>query len=225
MESDFLKTDIGRSLEWGLWEDLFDSDVIHHHFPLTGFGYPDDATNGSGSVGIAGGVGGGYVRTGTTSGSEALLRLHAKPPGIRPYTFDRRLMFKVDCVIADASAMEGSLTVNQTGWGEDWTDNHIGFYILNDELHISVADGTTHNHSQVETFAAGDTFTLKAKHYPGDRVEFWVNGTYEGELTSNLPSGTMKENGNILTVYLTNDEAVDKRIEPVTELWFLQLED
>jgi len=31
MESDFLKSDIGGSLEWGLWEDLFDSDVIWWH--------------------------------------------------------------------------------------------------------------------------------------------------------------------------------------------------
>jgi len=224
MASDFLKSDIGRSLEWGLLEDLIDSDAIFWNEPLESWANPSAATNDTGAAGTA--TGGGYVRTGTTSGSDALLELH--PGGydyvIRSYTFDKPIVWKTTCRLTDASAQEGGIGVGRVGWAGDYSSwNNFGFYIINDELHMNVCDGATQNHSLIQTFATGDEFVLEAKHYPGDRVDFYVNGSSVGSLSSNLPSGDIYRS-QILSATLTNTEAADKRIEPIPEVMYLQKE-
>lgn len=60
---------------------------------------------------------------------------------------------------------------------------------------------------------------------PGDRAIFWIDGAKQGELTSNLPSGLMSAPVKLFSVYITNDEAVDKRIEYAQQFQFLQLEE
>jgi len=223
MESDFLKSDIGGSLEWGLWEDLFDSEAIYHHIMLASYANPRTYTSDTGDTVIY--EDGWGVRTGTTSGSVAEMNaMRGGNPGVKPqYTWDRRRMFKVVVNLQNDVNQEGLIAIG----GEPvagLAEEHVGFYILNDEIHISVADGATHNHSLVRSFTAGANFLFKAKLWPGNRAEFWIDGTKEGELTSNLPSGTSRAE-RPLTIYVTNTAAADKRIEPVDELWFLQLED
>lgn len=132
---------------------------------------------------------------------------------------------KVTTGIQDASLMEGGFAHGRVGWNEDFTPEHVGFYILNDEIHMSVADGATHNHSLATTFTAGEVHTFMAELKPGDRAIFWIDGAKQGELTSNLPSGLMSAPVKLFSVYITNDEAVDKRIEYAQQFQFLQLEE
>jgi len=226
VESDFLKTEIGRSLEWGLLEDLIDSEVIFWNISLASWQKPSTATNGTGTCGVDWDSGG-YVRTGDTSGSDALLQLSTGGESeavIRNYSFDKPIVWKAFCRFEDATEQEGGISVGRIGWDGDFSSwNNFGFYIINDELHMNVCDGSTQNHSLIQTFSAGDSFVLKAKHYPGDRVDFYVNGSNVGSLSSNLPSGDLWR-AYVLTCYLTNTEAVDKRIEPITEFMYLQKE-
>jgi len=206
-------------------EDLFDSEVLYYEVPLATWGNLKTDTSGSGSAGAS--SQGHYVRSGTTSGSNARIHTTGRMENTDqtpPHTWDRRNMMKVVCGLPDDSDLEGLIGAGEGAWDGDFTRQHAGFYIKNDEIHMSVADGSTHNHSQVRTFTGGDVFTFKFKHYPGDRVEFWIDGTKEGELTSNLPSGT-RYRGSILTMYITNTAGVDRHIEFADELWFLQLED
>lgn len=227
MESDFLKSDVGRSLEWQLWEDLIESDVIYYNIPLTVWDSPPVATSGTGGGGAT--SGGWRAYTGDTSGSEAMVEAQiraAEDQGIEPkYTWDRRKIMKLVAGIEDASAMEASIVMGRSGWGGTWTQEHVGFYLLNNEIHMSVGDGANRSHSQVATFSAGDTICFRAELIPGDKAIFWVNGTKEGELTTNLPSGLFGDIHKPLSIYITNNEAVDKRIEYATEFWYLQLEE
>jgi len=227
MESDFLKTDIGRTLEWGLLEDLIDSEAIFWNIALTSWANPSTSTLDTGTAGCD--WLGGYVRTGDTSGSDALLEItpggrDEVPGGIRPYTFDRGIVWKATCRFEDSTEQEGGIGVGRVGWDGDFSSwNNFGFYILNDELHMNVCDGSTQNHELIQTFGGGDTFVLEAKHYPGSKVDFYVDGSHVGSLASNLPSGDIHRQ-NVLSVYLTNTEAVDKRIEPLPMIMFLEKE-
>jgi len=226
VESDFLKTDIGRSLEWGLWEDLIKSNVVYYSFPLANYSTAVVATNDTGSAGSA--TAGFYARTGTTSGSDALAEAEIRenvPEREPKWTWDRRKIMKVTTGIQDASLMEGGFAHGRIGWNEDFTYQHVGFYVLNDEIHMSVADGTTHNHSLATTFTAGEVHTFMVELKPGDRAIFWIDGAKQGELASNLPSGLMSAPVKLFSVYITNDEAVDKRLEFAQQFQFLQLED
>jgi len=137
------------------------------------------------------------------------------------YTWDRRRMFKATTTIPNNSDMEGFVGMGRFLFG---TENRVGFKIVNDTLYMCVCDGATENTSPIQTFSAGDAFALKAKLYPGDRAEFWVNGDRVGELTANLPSGTNLAN-RLFRIAVTNTAAADKRVGWADEAWFLQLED
>lgn len=206
-----------------MWEDLFDSEVLYLHVPLASWNNTLNATSGSGAVGIS--PDGIAVNTGSTSGSDALARVQGRSSSTTktpPYTWDRKRMFRVLATFEDATQQRGLVGMGRS-WDNVFTEQHVGFYIENDTLYMSVADGTTQNTSSVQTFSAGDAFTLEAKFYPGDRAKFWVDGAKEGELTANLPSGTDYAQ-NMLSAYIHNTEAVGKIIDNINELWFLQLE-
>jgi len=203
-------------------EDFFDSKVIYFHWLLAGYANYNSYTTGSGSVGVS--HRGYALHTGTTSDSIAQWSLYRyygsatntnKEPKV---TWDRRRMFKIIVTLTE--------NTNQTGYivsGRSGTDKHVGFYFENDTLYMSVADGTTENTSLIQTFSAGDYFALKAKHFPGDRAEFYVDGDFVGELTSNLPSGVQDYDNYVFArIYNTAAEAKDLSS---SEAWFLQLED
>jgi len=223
--SDFLDSEIGRSLEWGLWEDLLKSNVIYYNIPLGSYNDVLTAVSGTGATALD--PEGFNFRTGDTSGSEAIMEIQNRESGtedVEPkLTWDRRKLWKTVAYIETASAQEASIVMGRAGWGGDWTTEHVGFYILNDEFHMSVADGATHNHSLATTFAAGTAHRFRAKLIPGDRAIFWIDGTKQGELTSNLPSGTHTK-GKFLSGYITNTEAADKGINTISEVTYLQLE-
>jgi len=220
VESDFLKTDIGRSLEWGLWEDLFDSDVIQWHSLLSSYANPHSYTEGSGATYT--GDYGWVVSSGTTSGSIALITAwrNTNPLQKPTLTWDKRRMFKCTIELPNNTDLEGYVVMGR-GYG---TSPREGFKIVDDTLYMIVCDGDTENTSSIQTFSAGDKFSLKAKHYPGDRAEFWVDGDYVGQLTANLPSGTSHAD-RLFYLYVTNTAAADKRVGEADEAWFLQLED
>jgi len=208
-------------------ENLLESKVIRYNIPLTTWDNPPVATSGTGGGGAT--SAGWQAYTGNASGSEALVEAQIRAQedqGIEPkFTWDRRKVMKVITGIQDASAMEASIVIGRSGWGGTWTQKHVGFYILNNEIHMSVGDGTNRSHSQVTTFSAGDTICFRTEQIPGDKALFWVNGSKVGELTTNLPSGLFSDIHKPLSLYITNNEAVDKRIEYATEFWYLQLED
>lgn len=206
---------------------MLESKVIRYNIPLTTWDNPPVATSGTGGGGAT--SAGWQAYTGNASGSEALVEAQIRAQedqGIEPkFTWDRRKVMKVITGIQDASAMEASIVIGRSGWGGTWTQKHVGFYILNNEIHMSVGDGTNRSHSQVTTFSAGDTICFRTEQIPGDKALFWVNGSKVGELTTNLPSGLFSDIHKPLSLYITNNEAVDKRIEYATEFWYLQLED
>lgn len=73
--------------------------------------------------------------------------------------------------------------------------NHIGFEFSGSKLYgINGASGgsTSTELASYSAGAAGAEILLEAILFPGEKVEFWVNGTLAGTSTTNLPSGTSR---------------------------------
>lgn len=202
-----------------LLEKFIDSDVLFFNCRLAEVGNAEVGTSGSGSVSL--GKDGWTPSTGTTSGSMARAAIYryyatAKEPII---TWDRKRVMRCVVKLVNNTDQKG---IFATGFKDGFTQRHVGFYFENDALYMSVGDGTTQNTSSIQTFSAGDTFNLKVKFYPGDRAEFWVNGDYVGQLTSNLPSGTSTAD-RLFSTYIENTAGADKKTRN-ERAEFLQME-
>jgi len=199
------------------FESLLDSNIIYIDTFLSAWAKPLTNTTDSGNVNMS--DGGANLSTGTTSGSVAVVKLHEdftytlepKP------TFDRKRMFRAKVRLVNDTEQEVYIKSGRRG-----ANPHFGFYVVDNTLKMSVADGDTQNTSDIETFTATKDYVLKAVLYPADRVEFYVNGENVGRLSSNLPTGTTRAS-KFAGVWLTNTEAADKTVR-WTFIRFLQME-
>ena len=99
------------------------------------------------------------------------------------------------------------------------TTKHLGFRIDDNIIYSSNADGVNQNTINLMTVPAA-SFLLEAILYPGEKIEFYVDGALKGTSTTYLPTGT----GNaeeFLGIGIRNFEAVDKSID-VSQWYFLQ---
>jgi len=201
-----------------LYERIINSEVIYHHFLAGGYAGPYTYTEGSGATTANGNHW--RAATGTTSGSLAFVRAGRREAREKtpPYTWERERVWKA-VVEFENDANQKAYAVMGDGYG---TRQHVGFYVENDTLYMSVSDGSTENHSSVQTFTATADFTLKAKFYSGRKAEFWVDGDKVGELTSNLPTGTLRAH-EVQHIYVENTAAANKAVD-FEEGWFLQKE-
>jgi hypothetical protein len=69
------------------------------------------------------------------------------------------------------------------------TKRHFGFYILDNALYGTCADGTTQSTVLLQSISATQ-YLLEAVFTASGSVKFYVDGTYKDQLTTNLPSGT-----------------------------------
>jgi hypothetical protein len=109
---------------------------------------------------------------------------------------------------------------NQTGYivtgggnTQPNTDRHMGFKIVNNTLYGSCADGTTQNLTAqpVYTFNANEIVNLEIR-FNTTSVSFFINGTNQASLTTNLPTGTTTANF-LMDLWLRTDENVAKEAQ------------
>lgn len=91
------------------------------------------------------------------------------------------------------------------------TGRHIGFYVNNGNIYGSVANGTTESKTNAVAYSANDIILLESKFVSGKKIEFYINGTLIGTITTNLPSGTTSAL-NILNFYLETTTTAAKEI-------------
>jgi|Deesub1362A_J573_1020465.scaffolds.fasta_scaffold00652_17 hypothetical protein len=72
------------------------------------------------------------------------------------------------------------------------TSEHIGFVLTGYVLYGIVGDGTNQSNLQLvaDTRVSGTDYILECEFIPGNECKFYVNGSYIGSITSNLPSGS-----------------------------------
>jgi len=210
MESDFLKSDVGRDLLKAPWED-------HLHLVLPFESLDGYYTEVSGSGGNS--VSGQQVQiyTGTTSGS--MSRVLKYPWGFPrvsgwnpPPLFDHHLTFQASVTVNNDTNQE-----IEHVWGEaaGKTSQKVGMYVSNSTLYVRTCDGAAINDVSVTTFTAPLNATIIGEFFPDDKFELRVldldtGDEYSGVSTSNLPSGTAQAN-RIFQAWITNTAAEMKR--------------
>lgn len=222
MESDFLKSSIGRSVRDFLWDDY-----IHYRTWFESLDAIDELVGGSGALGAEHDRGL-VVNTGTTADSYAWgIKRPRTWPGIPGWKtlafFDHNVRFQ--------SALAFDSDTNQRGehvWGDarDNDANRFGLLVVDDDLYLKTADGSASNTvSLITGFTAQLNLWVEAELFPGSKVTAKVvnvdtGDEYTAESTSNLPSGDPGEASWVLSTRIENTAAESKQIfVPTHEIW------
>jgi len=75
-------------------------------------------------------------------------------------------------------------------WGSPFSAEHIGFRGTNGDIVGETHDGTTQNQITLITNATQSDLSLRFELTPSTQVDFYVNGTKQGDITNNIPTGT-----------------------------------
>lgn len=81
--------------------------------------------------------------------------------------------------------------------GNRSSTRYFGFDIYNGDLRGVTCGGGGPTRMVIKTFSGGfigEDILLEAILFPGDKVEFWVNGVLEQTATTDLPTGTTNAN-------------------------------
>jgi len=221
MESDFLKSDVGRSIRDFLWDDY-----LHLQIPLVTLDGLETDVTGSGAVDCANPT---FVRvnSGTTSGSTARIAYREagipKIPGYwDPHFFDHHVKFQgiihIETDTNQKFAYTWGISRNEASW------NKFGIYVENDTLYARTCDGSAINDVQMTTFTAPVNLSVIAELFPGSKVEVLVRDKdtgdeYTATSESNLPSGSDYA-GRLASMWVTNTAAESKWMQlHFHELW------
>ena len=75
---------------------------------------------------------------------------------------------------------------------------HIGFFIYDDLVYASNADGTTQTKTQITGLTLDDFNTYRYEFITNLEIKFYVNDIFVAKHTTNLPSGTDSQDPGIL---------------------------
>lgn len=130
-----------------------------------------------------------FIRTYSTSGS--LASLYKTFDRFNPeLTFNKNTKFTFDLELTRRGTTGPDIYIV---YGHLAASNHIGFYISGNNLYGSCGNGTTHTTVLLTTLPSPDAstkLTLYCDFVPATSCDFYVNGTLENTISSNLPSGT-----------------------------------
>jgi len=149
------------------------------------------------------------LSTGTTVDSRQGFAWYTGYRGmLKRLTWDKGVKFRTHIKVHTIG--DQVLTIS-AGKLEAWSlvGPHIGFKVVDDTLYASVADGTAYSDLPVKVVSAGEELELEVELENG-RAQFWVNGEYVGELTTNLPSGPLPD--MMLMATVMNTAAANKEI-------------
>jgi len=175
----------------------------------------EQQASGSGSISL--GTEGVILSTGATSGSHA--RLSKKPSttgefqtyGFTDWSTDRA--FATHVHFQDT---QGPIYAVFGGVSEGtFTNEHFGFAMKGGDLVGTVADGSTEATTTLVSGATSGTYRLRAEFNSGTEAVFYVDGTQQGTISSNLPTGTNFINW-LNTYHVENASSTDRALEVTT---------
>ena len=78
-------------------------------------------------------------------------------------------------------------------------------------LYGTSGDGSTLKRELLQVVEVATYYTLEAKFYPGEKIDFYVNGDLKGTITTNLPAGALYAN-TVMNMGLFNNEATENHV-------------
>lgn len=127
------------------------------------------------------------------------------PAGVGLFSWDKNRKMKMAVSFREVTSVTGYLI---QGNYSAVTDRHYGFKLVNNTLYGTCADGTTQTTLSLRTVVATLMYTLEAKFFAGDRIEYYVNGDLLGTITTNIPTGGSNSEYLIGIKYTTNTTAI-----------------
>lgn len=165
------------------------------------------ATSGTGSITVNFNLV--ELATGGTSGSAARVQSPVKHTITSPtWAADRTFATQIQVIDLQALFHVGTGEVLD----DDYVRRHVGFKGDGGTLFGSVADGTTESTVELQDLSANDRLRLEARWTAGTDAEFFVDGTSQGTVSSNLPTGTTDADV-LFNAMVENDTASDRDIE------------
>lgn len=177
----------------GLWLDDFNLDHARYFKTYTGSG---ELTRSYDKL---------ILKTGDTNPSTAeLYRIIRQPIPTLTWEKKRHLLFQCYLDVDNRENMNIYVYLgNRSG------SNYIGFRLRSSELTTRNRSSGGSEWSIVKEWTngfIGEDIVLEAISFPGEKVEFWVNGVLEKTETANVPSGTVDAN-YMFYLYLSNDSS------------------
>lgn len=156
--------------------------------------------------------------TGTVSGNENQITKTCRNAGTTAFTWDKSksgkysILIQTDVDNHEAKIGVGSLSV--------LTERHIGFKIINGVVSGTVANGTTESSLSLRSISNNFVYILEFYYNSEDSsVNFYINGTSWGSITTNIPTGTI-ESEKIFQWYFKTTAAVSKTMSlSLVDLW------
>ena len=147
------------------------------------------------------------LATGATSGNST--EINKRPSWYGLATFNQKSNFRSTFVVDSVASQTAYIIVGATG-----SHDYYGFKITNGTLYGVTKDGTTENAVSLQSILASTSYNIEARYVPGSGVSFYVNSTFKGKSTANLPrpyvSGVGVVNHNLFDIIITTNEAVAK---------------
>ncbi len=167
----------GGGLFRGLWIDDYNADATAWHKTLTG----SSALNRSYDT----------LALKTDDAGAAIGTLYRKiTQSIPILTWEKKRHLLFQCYLDCDDRPTAEMQIH-TGRREG--SNYMGFSVENGTLVSENRNATLGTYHLLKTFTGafiGEDIRLEAILFPGEKIEFWVNGVLEWTETSRIPSGT-----------------------------------
>ena len=127
--------------------------------------------------------------TGSTNGNNNEVQKLSYTPNLYAFSWDKNKASKFSIGYQNPV----SNTVAKIGIGDlqaPLTNRHIGFVITNGAVYGSVANGTSETSLNLNTTLSNNVFyLLEFRYVAGSGVNFYIDNTLVGTISTNLPSG------------------------------------
>jgi hypothetical protein len=127
--------------------------------------------------------------TGTTSGQFNEVQKFLRDGGGDLFTWSKDRSQQTT-VYMNANWNNVTLAIFSGSYGSTTTDNHIGFSMIDGRIYGTVANGTTETTLDLQSYTNNQMYVLRFDHVVGVGVQFYVNQTLKGTITTNIPTGT-----------------------------------
>jgi len=174
------------------WENYFYYQSFFES--LDGWNLIDTGSSSVSRLGVA-------LQTGTTINNES--SIDKEPVYQNVLSFDEESIFSSAFFVTSVSQTEGFIGIGEVNNGA--TGSHYGFFIDDDKLYGSCADGTTQTTLELFTISTNHPtsvdpiYFVEARFFPGEKIEFYVKVNYDSEfvlqgtISTNIPTGAMFE--------------------------------
>jgi hypothetical protein len=148
------------------------------------------------------------LSTGSTINNYASISKMAPVLAVSP-KFDKVIKFKTSIVVPYRTNVFASVSIPIFIVDDTSTISHISFYIKDNNLYGSTANGTTRTNLLLLSNLSTSWLDLEMVYIPSVSCQFFVNNNLVGTITTNLPltNNTIQQ---ILNVNITTLEASNK---------------